>query len=152
MTEDTRTMTPSIDRRRFGRRALEMLALSLLAGCDRLASAPAVTRVLEGAESVTRTAQGLLVPRRALAQEFSEAALSPRFPPNGTTEPGDAEYGRHAASGWRKTTQTPSAWPRAWPRIHASPATPPASRPTSCSAPSRHSSCSSASPLAPPRS
>jgi DMSO/TMAO reductase YedYZ molybdopterin-dependent catalytic subunit len=75
-----------------------MLALSLLAGCDRLASTPAVTRVLDGAELVTRAAQGLVVPRRALAQEFSEAALSPVFPPNGTVEPDEPDYVRHAAS------------------------------------------------------
>jgi len=97
-------MTASIDRRSFGKRTLEMLALSLLAGCDRLAAAPAVTRVLDGAESVTRAAHTLLVPRRALAQEFSEADLSPIFPPNGSTDPRDGDYVRHAArafADWR---------------------------------------------------
>ena len=38
-------MTAPIDRRSFGTRALEILAISLFAGCDRLAGAPAVTRV-----------------------------------------------------------------------------------------------------------
>jgi DMSO/TMAO reductase YedYZ molybdopterin-dependent catalytic subunit len=91
-------MTAPIDRRSFGARALEILAISLLAGCDRLAGAPAVTRVLSGAESVTRAAHALLVPRRALAQEFSDAELSPSFPPNGSIAPGDEDYVRHAAS------------------------------------------------------
>ena len=59
---------------------------------------------MSGAESVTRAAHALLVPRRALAQEFSDAELSATFPPNGSIAPDDADYVRHAArrfADWR---------------------------------------------------
>ena len=97
-------MTTPIDRRRFTVRALELLAAAFLAGCDRLSSSPWFRGVLRTGESVTRTAQTLLTPRRALAQEFSEADRSPVFPSNGTTNPDDSEYQGHARNGfadWR---------------------------------------------------
>jgi DMSO/TMAO reductase YedYZ molybdopterin-dependent catalytic subunit len=84
-----------INRRRFGVRAFEIMAVSLLAGCDRLSSSPWFTRLLGTSESVTRAAQSLLTPRRALAQEFPDAARSPVFPGNGTTNPEDPTYQAH---------------------------------------------------------
>jgi DMSO/TMAO reductase YedYZ molybdopterin-dependent catalytic subunit len=97
-------MALPIDRRRFGARALEILAVSLLAGCDRLSSAPWFTRLLGTGESATRAAHSLLTPRRALAQEFPEAARSAVFPSNGTTNPEEPTYQAHAQRGfadWR---------------------------------------------------
>jgi DMSO/TMAO reductase YedYZ molybdopterin-dependent catalytic subunit len=97
-------MGTSIDRRRFAVRALELLAVPLLAGCDRLSSSPWFTRLLGRAESVTHAAQSLLTPRRALAQEFAEADRSPVFPSNGTTNPESPVYQAHARGGfadWR---------------------------------------------------
>src|SRR5436309_9398812 len=97
-------MSTPIDRRRFGVRMLELIALSVLAGCDRLSASPTVQRVLESAESVTHAAQSRLTPRGALAREFAEAERSRVFPTNGTTKPADPAYTAHADRGfadWR---------------------------------------------------
>jgi DMSO/TMAO reductase YedYZ molybdopterin-dependent catalytic subunit len=94
----------SMNRRRFGIRAFEILVVSLVAGCGRLSSSPWFTRLLGTAESATRAAHSLLTPRRALAQEFSEAERSPVFPTNGTTNPEDPVYQAHVQRGfadWR---------------------------------------------------
>jgi DMSO/TMAO reductase YedYZ molybdopterin-dependent catalytic subunit len=97
-------MWTPINRRRFGALAFEIVAVSFLAGCDRLSSSPWVSRVLGSGESLTRVVQSLLRPRRAMAQEFSEADRSSVFPTNGTTNPEDPEYQAHAQRGfadWR---------------------------------------------------
>jgi DMSO/TMAO reductase YedYZ molybdopterin-dependent catalytic subunit len=99
-------MTSSISRRRFGKSLLELGAAALLAGCDALSSSPWFAGLLRRAEPVTRAAQSLLTPRRALAQEFSEADRSAVFPTNGTSNPEDDDYQALAASGfaeWRLT-------------------------------------------------
>ncbi len=93
-----------INRRRFAVRALELLTVPLLAGCDGLSSSPWFTRLLSRAESATRVAQSLLTPRVALAKEFSEAERSAVFPTNGTTNPEDPGYQAHVRRGfadWR---------------------------------------------------
>jgi DMSO/TMAO reductase YedYZ molybdopterin-dependent catalytic subunit len=98
------TARTGIDRRRFALRSLELAALSLLAGCDRLSRAPSFAAVLASAEGLTRGVQRALGLRRAMAREFSDADRSPVFPSNGTTRPGDAEYQALAASafaGWQ---------------------------------------------------
>ena len=89
-------MNRPITRRGFGMRAIEILAVSLLAGCDGLSSSRWFSHVLASAESATRVAQSLVTPRRAMAHEFSEADVSRTFPGNGTTNPEDADYQAHA--------------------------------------------------------
>ncbi len=92
------------DRRRFLGRVAAIASAPLLAACDRLSQSPAFVAVLEGAEALNRTAQRLLVPRRAMAQEFTPADLSPTFRSNGTAFPEDDGYRALAANGfadWR---------------------------------------------------
>ena len=62
------------------------------AGCNLDSQNPTVRNVLDGAESLTRSAQRLLLSRQSLAQEFSEADISPHFRANGSTDPNDPAY------------------------------------------------------------
>src|SRR5437879_11439746 len=86
-----------LDRRQFARRSLQLAALCLLAGCNRLSRSPTVAALLEGAEGLTRRGQQALRPRRSMAREFTEADRSPVFPTNGTTSPEDPEDQTRAA-------------------------------------------------------
>jgi DMSO/TMAO reductase YedYZ molybdopterin-dependent catalytic subunit len=82
-----------LGRRRFIARVGSGVAAAILAGCDdRLSENPNVTRILDGAEAVSRLAQKALTGRSALAREYSEADISADFRANGTTEPGDPDY------------------------------------------------------------
>jgi DMSO/TMAO reductase YedYZ molybdopterin-dependent catalytic subunit len=90
------------------RRLLAQVAGSVgalaLAGCDRLSENPDFTRILDGAEAVSRFMQKTLTGRNALACEYVEADISADFRANGTTEPNDPDYQRLAESGftdWR---------------------------------------------------
>ena len=56
---------------------------------------------LDGAESLTKSAQRLLLSRQSLAQEFSEADISPHFRANGSTDPDDPAYVSLAKSGFQ---------------------------------------------------
>src|SRR5207342_3052355 len=80
------------DRRRF----LEKLALAsgavLLGACDRLDQSPAVQTLLKSADAPTDKALHAITPENALAQEFTEADLSPVFKANGSTNPQTPEY------------------------------------------------------------
>jgi DMSO/TMAO reductase YedYZ molybdopterin-dependent catalytic subunit len=75
-----------------------------LAGCDRLVQTAQVDSVLRQTEKLTLRGQRLLLGRQALAQEFSEADLSPVFRANGTQMPDSDEYAQLLAHGfedWR---------------------------------------------------
>ncbi len=73
----------------------------LLAGCDRLTTAPQTLQVLSIGELANRTAQRWLAgDRSALAPEFTRAQLSPTFRTNGSVNPADADYVRHAQTGF----------------------------------------------------
>jgi DMSO/TMAO reductase YedYZ molybdopterin-dependent catalytic subunit len=87
-------------RRRFLMRALGLGGAGLLAGCDRLSRTEWFPRLLQRAEGLTRRAQHLVTPRRAMAQEFSEADLSPGFRSNGTANPDNPQYQALAANGF----------------------------------------------------
>ncbi|MET0294665.1 MAG: molybdopterin-binding protein [Phenylobacterium sp.] len=78
-----------IDRRKA---LLGSAAGLLLAGCDKVVQDPAVQKTLARAEGLTLKAQRTLIPRAALAPEFSPADISPDFRANGTTDPQDYEY------------------------------------------------------------
>jgi DMSO/TMAO reductase YedYZ molybdopterin-dependent catalytic subunit len=56
--------------------------------------------VLRTGEQLSEAAQRFVVPRRALAQEFGEADLSPSFRSNGTSLPRSAAYRALAAGGF----------------------------------------------------
>lgn len=85
-------------RRRFLLRALAAGGTLLLSGCDRLSHSAWFTRMLDSAEKLTFGAQRLLLPRKAMAQEFTEADLSPDFRSNGTNNPANPLYQALAAN------------------------------------------------------
>jgi DMSO/TMAO reductase YedYZ molybdopterin-dependent catalytic subunit len=84
-------------RRRFLARTAAAAGALLLAGCDALSRTEWFPRVLGAGEKLSRSAQHLLTPRAALAQEFSEADRSPEFRSNGTSMPDSPEYEALAA-------------------------------------------------------
>jgi len=85
-------------RRRFLLRALAAGGTLLLSGCDRLSHSAWFTRMLDSAEKLTFGTQRLLLPRKAMAQEFTEADLSPDFRSNGTNNPANPLYQALAAN------------------------------------------------------
>jgi DMSO/TMAO reductase YedYZ molybdopterin-dependent catalytic subunit len=85
-----------IDRRAL-LRGTALVGATMLGGCEELSSRPWVKRILDSAEILTRSAQRLLIPTKAMAREYSEADLSPEFRANGSTDPDDAAYKAHAA-------------------------------------------------------
>lgn len=85
-------------RRRFLQRALATGGALLLSGCDQLSRSGWFTRMLDSAEKLTFGAQRLLLPRKAMAQEFTAADLSPDFRSNGTDNPANPFYQALAAN------------------------------------------------------
>jgi len=79
-------------------RALAAGGTLLLSGCDRLSHSAWFTRMLDSAEKLTFGTQRLLLPRKAMAQEFTEADLSPDFRSNGTNNPANPLYQALAAN------------------------------------------------------
>ena len=75
----------------------------LLAGCDKLVQSDGVTKGVQSAESLTYRWQRL-IGRDALAKEFTPADLSPVFKVNGSRDPDDEDYRRHAAQGFANWT------------------------------------------------
>ncbi|MDP1027185.1 molybdopterin-dependent oxidoreductase [Sphingomonas sp. KR1UV-12] len=78
----------------------------LLAGCDRVVQVPAARRILFAGEDMQRGLQRALMDRSALAPEFDAAQRSPFFRPNGTRDPGTANYAALRAgkfADWRLT-------------------------------------------------
>jgi DMSO/TMAO reductase YedYZ molybdopterin-dependent catalytic subunit len=71
-----------------------------LAGCEKLSESTWFTKVLGAGETVTRTAQKLILPRKAMSQEFAEADLSPQFRSNGTAMPQNQAFMAMAKSGF----------------------------------------------------
>jgi DMSO/TMAO reductase YedYZ molybdopterin-dependent catalytic subunit len=74
-----------------------------LAGCDRLARAPALRSLLDSAEGLTMGAQRLLQ-GQALAREFTLRDLSPVFRSNGTQLPASPDYQLLADAGFASWT------------------------------------------------
>lgn len=75
-----------------------------LSACDELVRRPKVKAALARAEGLTLRAQRLAADRKALAQEFAPAEISPDFRANGTINPADADYRALVANGfsdWR---------------------------------------------------
>jgi DMSO/TMAO reductase YedYZ molybdopterin-dependent catalytic subunit len=66
----------------------------MLAGCNKLSQSPSFLRVMRTAERLNMTAQRLLLPKTALAPEFTKADLSPVFKANGSFTGTTDEYKR----------------------------------------------------------
>jgi DMSO/TMAO reductase YedYZ molybdopterin-dependent catalytic subunit len=87
-------------RRRFlGRLAASIGALGV-AGCDRLSQSEWFPKVLDSAEKLNESVAKLVTGRKAMAQEFTPADLSPTFRSNGTAQPNNPEYAALAANGF----------------------------------------------------
>jgi DMSO/TMAO reductase YedYZ molybdopterin-dependent catalytic subunit len=67
-------------------------AAGLLSGCDRIADAPSLRWLLDLGGFASWRAQRLLLSGQPLVREYTEADLSPDFPPNGTVQPSDRAY------------------------------------------------------------
>ncbi|MBV9997326.1 MAG: molybdopterin-dependent oxidoreductase [Caulobacteraceae bacterium] len=79
------------------------IASLALAGCDKIATDPNLVKALAGAEVLNRRVQRL-IGARALAREFPRADITPSFRANGSTNPPDADYQAHVASGFADWT------------------------------------------------
>jgi DMSO/TMAO reductase YedYZ molybdopterin-dependent catalytic subunit len=79
-------------RRMFLRVALTSVGGALRAGCDALSRTQWFPKLLGAGEHLSSKAHHLATPRKAMAQEFTEADLSPFFRSNGTANPNDATY------------------------------------------------------------
>ena len=82
----------SPERRRFLERMALASAAVVLSGCDRLADSKAFKSLLAAADRPTDAALHALTSETALAQEFSEADISPVFKANGSVNPQTPEY------------------------------------------------------------
>jgi DMSO/TMAO reductase YedYZ molybdopterin-dependent catalytic subunit len=85
-------------RRRFLRRVAASLGALGVAGCDRLSQSDWFPKLLGSVEPLNHAAAKLVTGRKAMAQEFTPADLSPAFRSNGTAEPDNAQYTALAAN------------------------------------------------------
>ena len=94
----------AISRRGFFARVLGSAAALALTGCQKLSQSEWFPKVLTAGERLSAAAGTLVTGRKAMAQEFGEADLSPSFRSNGTARPQSAEYDALLASAfsdWR---------------------------------------------------
>lgn len=89
-----------LTRRGIIKRLLAGAGLITLGGCEKLSKSAWFPKVLGLGEKATQSAQRLIVPRKAMAQEFSAANLSPYFRSNGTDFPNNPAYMKLAESGF----------------------------------------------------
>jgi DMSO/TMAO reductase YedYZ molybdopterin-dependent catalytic subunit len=79
-------------KRKFLKYSFGGLGALLLAGCDRLANTEWFPKVLNAGERLSYNVHKAILPRKSMAQEFTEADLSPSFRSNGTSNPGSPVY------------------------------------------------------------
>ncbi len=72
----------------------------VLAGCDKLSESVWFPRVLGVGEKASHRVHKLILPRKAMAQEFTEADLSPQFRSNSTSVPYHPAYLEMAKNGF----------------------------------------------------
>jgi DMSO/TMAO reductase YedYZ molybdopterin-dependent catalytic subunit len=89
-----------VSRRSFLTRTFGAAGALALSGCDALSRTEWFPKVLGAGEKLNESAQHLLVPRKAMAQEFSDADRSPEFRSNGTAVPNNRQYQALAAAGF----------------------------------------------------
>src|SRR5215203_4579031 len=87
-------------RRRFLQRSLVGASAPLLAACQKLSDSEWFARVLATGETLSQRVS-LAIGRRAMAQEFTPADLSPTFRSNGTAEPDSDAYRALVASNFQ---------------------------------------------------
>jgi DMSO/TMAO reductase YedYZ molybdopterin-dependent catalytic subunit len=80
------------DRRRLLRGLLAAGGATLLGGCEKLNDSAGFKALLAKADRPTEKALTALTPDDALAQEFTEADISPVFKANGSKNPNTPEY------------------------------------------------------------
>ena len=80
-----------LSRRQLLLRTLGAASALLLGGCERLSRTEWFPKVLGAAESVNQAVHKM-IGRKAMAQEFSAADLSPTFRSNGTAQPENPAY------------------------------------------------------------
>ena len=93
-----------MNKRQFLQRTLAGVSALAVAGCDRLNMSPWFSKTLGLGEALNQGVHHLLGGRVSMAQEFSEADLSPTFRGNGSTNPDDAAYRAMAAEGFANWT------------------------------------------------
>ena len=79
------------------RNFLAAASAAFLAGCNRVAESESGKALLGTAEKWHERAHRLLTDRTALAPEYPRSAISPYFRGNGSTDPQNGDYPRHAA-------------------------------------------------------
>jgi DMSO/TMAO reductase YedYZ molybdopterin-dependent catalytic subunit len=87
-------------RRRFIARSVGAAGALALSGCDALTRTEWFPKVLGAGEKLSQAAHHLLLPRKTMAQEFSDGDRSPEFRSNGTAMPNSAQYQALAAAGF----------------------------------------------------
>jgi DMSO/TMAO reductase YedYZ molybdopterin-dependent catalytic subunit len=85
-------------RRQFLLRVTGGLGLLFTAGCEKLSRTEWFPKVLSAGEKLSSGAQHLVTSRKSMAEEFTEADLSPTFRSNGTASPNNPEYQALAAN------------------------------------------------------
>jgi DMSO/TMAO reductase YedYZ molybdopterin-dependent catalytic subunit len=93
-------MTPANKSKRRLLLGAGSLGALFLTGCDRLSESEWFPKVLRTHETLSRSVHKLLGSRPSMAQEFTEADLSPFFRSNGTSMPEGDEYQALVKSGF----------------------------------------------------
>jgi DMSO/TMAO reductase YedYZ molybdopterin-dependent catalytic subunit len=83
-------------RQLISRRALiaagSAAAASLVSGCEQISDAPTLRWLLDFGQFMSLHAQRLLLAGQPLVREYTEADITPEFPPNGTERPAGMAY------------------------------------------------------------
>jgi DMSO/TMAO reductase YedYZ molybdopterin-dependent catalytic subunit len=90
-----------LTRRGLIARLLGAAGVFALSGCERLSESTSFPRVLDLGEKATYKIQRLIIPRKAMAQEFPATDLSPQFRSNGTAVPNNPSYVALTREGFR---------------------------------------------------
>lgn len=85
-------MQHQFERRKFLARLLAGAGAAVLAGCDQLSHSETANKILSAGGKLSYNAHRLISSRLTMAQEFSEADISPDFRSNGTSSPNSAAY------------------------------------------------------------
>ena len=91
-------MTRNLNRRRFVARVALAASGLALSACDRAGESPWFRRILETGEDINSAVQRFFLSPSSMAREYEESDISPTFRANGSTDPRDADYRRHAAN------------------------------------------------------
>jgi len=90
----------NLPRRRFLMRVALSAGALVMSGCQKLSESEWFPKVLALGERASAAAGTLIVGRKAMAQEFTAADLSPTFRSNGTALPDNPAYQALAAQGF----------------------------------------------------